>query len=238
MESYVISLEAFVVAQLNKIFSGKQPFPVAKFLLRFGHWLRFTKLSVAPWRWGRCQPLKRWRTCTLWRNRLRREVFSEIVCLYKTFRQNGIRSITWIYSGSFPLYRENTEWTAVYSNSVMWNKSCHGDRHDTMCQLWWDGALCAAKSSTSVWVSDWRMPVNSSLLYGAFLPLKINWNSITVRSKTIRLVYVNKLNQKWEDNIKIKYSSISISDSICSGKYIGNCRTLYSGTVRKWMRDR
>jgi hypothetical protein len=56
---------------------------------------------------------------------------------------------------------------------------------------------------------------------------------MTERSKTIRLLYVYKLNHRWKDNIKMEYSSISTSDSIRSGKYIGNYMTLYSGTVLK-----
>ena len=32
---------------------------------------------------------------------------------------------------------------------------------------------------------------------------------MTVRSKTIRLLYVYKMTHRWEDNIKMEYSSIS-----------------------------
>jgi len=54
---------------------------------------------------------------------------------------------------------------------------------------------------------------------------------MTERSNTIRLLYAYKLNHRWENNIKMEYISISTSDSICSGKYIGNLQVYHPRCV-------
>jgi hypothetical protein len=128
-------LNLSLLAELNKIFSGKQPRPCVKVLPSFRDWLGFIKASVAPWRWSRCPPLKPWRTCIPWRCCL-----SEMISLKTYEATEGFIRIAFGRSHDFILLLslctgETQNRRQVIAVPWCWNNSCHGDRHVTMWQL-------------------------------------------------------------------------------------------------------